>query len=421
MPEWRNKLFIYAAMLFLLALPFGGHIASPILTVFALLWLIDSDWKSKFERIRKNRMLLLPALLYVFYLTGMLITENTKSGYAQLETKLTLILGPVIFSSIAFPEKFSKKKIFIAFITGCFIALLTCLAHSTYCFYDERWQVAHGLLADTYTNYNFFYASLLSWLVHPSYFAMFLCLCIFYIFTQIFNNSDGYSPLQIRLLLVLNIVFSFFIFFLASRLGLGVMLLIWFGVIVYFILWRKMYLRGVIIFSAILITFIFLYKTQPIIASRFDSVIETIRSKNIDKTTTESSSARRLIWGVASDIISENWLVGVGTGDVAPTLMSKYNEIGMTGAKEHNWNVHNQFLQTFMAIGLPGIVTLIAIFILPAYSAIKEKRYLFLAFLIIFGLNILVESMFEAEDGVLFFIFFYTVLQRLSVKNSLNS
>lgn len=421
MHEWRNKLFVFSVMFFLFMLPFGGHIAAPITTIFILLWLIDFDWKDKYERFKTNWLLMLPSLFYIIYLIGMFYTDDKYSGYSQLETKLSLILGPVIFGTKAFPEELSQKKVILAFITGCFLAMLVCVSHSVYCFYDERWRVAQGLLVDTYTNYEFYYASLLSWFMHPSYFAMFLCVCIVYGFLQAFYNSDGYSKFQIRILLLLNVIFSLFIFFLASRLGLGVMLLTWFCVIVYFIIWKKMYLVGIFIFASTLLIFIALYKTLPVITSRFDSVIETLGNKNIDKTTTESSAARKLIWAAATDILRENWLIGVGTGDVEKTLLNKYEIIGMTGAKEHNLNAHNQFFQTFIAIGIAGFLTLLSMIFLPMYFAAKEKRFLFLIFLIIFALNIMVESMFEAEDGVLVFVFFYIVLQRIPVNHKLKA
>ena len=76
MHEWRNKLFVFSVMFFLFMLPFGGHIAAPITTIFILLWLIDFDWKDKYERFKTNWLLMLPSLFYIIYLIGMFYTDD---------------------------------------------------------------------------------------------------------------------------------------------------------------------------------------------------------------------------------------------------------------------------------------------------------------------------------------------------------
>lgn len=137
-----------------------------------------------------------------------------------------------------------------------------------------------------------------------------------------------------------------------------------------------------------------------------------LQDKNnvIDNTTTESSKVRLLIWQTSAEIIKDNFLFGVGTGDVKDVLMSKYKEKGLTGAYKENLNAHNQFLQTFIALGLPGILLLLASFVFPFILAIKTRNYIYLAFLIIVFINFLTESMLETIAGVMFYAFFNSLL-----------
>jgi O-antigen ligase len=134
------------------------------------------------------------------------------------------------------------------------------------------------------------------------------------------------------------------------------------------------------------------------------------KSEVIDKTTTESSSVRVLIWQAATEIIKDNFIFGVGTGDVKDVLLEKYKEKGMTGALSERLNAHNQFLQTFIALGLPGIILLLSSFIFPFILAFRKKNFIYIVFLVIVFINFLTESMLETIAGVLFYAFFNSLL-----------
>jgi O-antigen ligase len=82
----------------------------------------------------------------------------------------------------------------------------------------------------------------------------------------------------------------------------------------------------------------------------------------------------------------------------------------MTGIFNEQLNSHNQFLQTFLALGLPGILLLLSLFVFPIINSLKTKNYILFCFLVIVFLNFLTESMLETISGVVFFAFFYSLL-----------
>jgi hypothetical protein len=47
---------------------------------------------------------------------------------------------------------------------------------------------------------------------------------------------------------------------------------------------------------------------------------------------------------------------------------------------------------------------------LPAVAAFRRKDYIYFFFIILFSMNILVESMFENQAGVVFYAFFNSLL-----------
>lgn len=79
----------------------------------------------------------------------------------------------------------------------------------------------------------------------------------------------------------------------------------------------------------------------------------------------------------------------------------------MTGAIENKLNVHNQFLETMLGQGLPGITLLFLLFFVGLIHSIKNKNWLFFTFILLVGFNYLFESMLNTQAGVVFFGFFF--------------
>jgi O-antigen ligase len=79
----------------------------------------------------------------------------------------------------------------------------------------------------------------------------------------------------------------------------------------------------------------------------------------------------------------------------------------MTGAIEKRLNLHNQFLETWLSLGMIGILYLIFLLVYPAYLAWKNKKISWLLFIIAVSLNFLFETMLNTQAGVIFISYFY--------------
>jgi O-antigen ligase len=90
--------------------------------------------------------------------------------------------------------------------------------------------------------------------------------------------------------------------------------------------------------------------------------------------------------------------------------MEKYKEQNITTAIEHELNAHNEYLQTFMALGIVGFLTLVLSLIIPGWYAFRRKQLLYLLFLMLFAFHMLVESMMAKQAGIVFYAFFNAVL-----------
>ena len=102
--------------------------------------------------------------------------------------------------------------------------------------------------------------------------------------------------------------------------------------------------------------------------------------------------------------------MGVGTGDVKDVLLQKYQEKGITNAYLLRLNAHNQYLQTTIALGILGLLVVLGCLFLPLYEALRQKNILVFLFILIVAFNLLVESMFERQAGIVFYSFFNALL-----------
>ena len=136
-----------------------------------------------------------------------------------------------------------------------------------------------------------------------------------------------------------------------------------------------------------------------------------MEKENIDTTKeVDGTVARVIVWQNALEVIKENPVFGVGTGDTKQALMNKYKEKNISTALENELNAHNTFLQTYMSIGVFGFLVLVLSLIIPAWFAFKQKKIVYLLFLVLVAFHFLVESMLAKQAGVVFYAFFNAVL-----------
>ncbi|MBL4734406.1 MAG: O-antigen ligase family protein, partial [Flavobacteriales bacterium] len=115
----------------------------------------------------------------------------------------------------------------------------------------------------------------------------------------------------------------------------------------------------------------------------------------------------------AVGLIGDNWIFGVGTGDVKDELIARYAENGLTGIVEKRLNAHNQFLQSFAALGIFGFLSLLIALLAAAIYAIKRKNLVYFMFVIIIIVNALTESILEVQAGIVFYTFFNSLFMFL--------
>ena len=126
---------------------------------------------------------------------------------------------------------------------------------------------------------------------------------------------------------------------------------------------------------------------------------------------TGSSSMQRFeFWKASLGIIHNNWLTGVGTGDMNEVFQQQYVDMQTKLSPEQQWRSHNQFLSILIGFGVIGLVWFLFSLIYPAWVKRGFHDYFFLVFFIIAMLSLLTDDTLESQAGVSFFYFFFAFL-----------
>jgi O-antigen ligase len=381
-----------------------GRIIPILIATLLLNWLMDwrnlilvpTLFKEK-ERIR----ILGFSLLYLAYITGLLWTTNFGYAALDLEVKLSLLVFPLIFatspqltiSSVDF------SKIIRLFTWGCITVSLILFGHAIY-----NYAFVH--IPDP-----FYYANL-SWHIHPSYLAMYLTFAISNILYYLLikkSVNGSWKRAGYTLLLMYLVIFTVL---LSSKAGLLSMLMVFlFYALILAIRFRQR-VSALLFLSFSLTVFFGAMAIFPIASKRIALVGKELSTGPTSGKEGESTSDRLSAWKSAWNIIKDNPLAGVGTGDVKDELFEDYRKSDARHGLKYKLNVHNQYLQTSVAIGDIGLLILISMIALPAWYSLWHQYDLYFVFLLIFGMNILFESMFEIQQGVIFFSYFNMILFR---------
>ena len=96
-------------------------------------------------------------------------------------------------------------------------------------------------------------------------------------------------------------------------------------------------------------------------------------------------------------------MFGVGTGDVNRELQIQFSKDKLLRAVRNNYNAHNQFIQTQVALGLMGTLALLFGLFYPLYVSIRRGKLFYPLFCLILLINFLTESVFNTMAGVVYF------------------
>lgn len=387
--SFKQKLFYFFPVLFCFCLPFGSLILSALIIAWTVISLLNIN-PQKIKEGLLNRNLWLMYLFFFLTLVSAFTSSNKQEASSSIEIKLSFILFPYLLFCFSWPIDLLKRCL-ASFVSGCFFACLYLIARATVFAFNGQPE--------------YFFYTLFSDFIHASYFAMYLILAIAIVILFYKNWYSGQKNILYSAYFFVS-VFVATIFLCSSKLGM-ISFFICLPLIILF-QWRAtLSLKRIFILAGVvLILLVAAVKIFPHAFERFN-LLTGMSLQTIDKTSSESTTVRILIWEQAVQIIKHNFVTGTGVGDANDQLYAAYKENGLTGAFEHKFNAHNQFLQTFIGLGVIGFILLLMLTLGQFIKALRTKNFMLFLFSLLILLNFMVESMLQTAAGVLFFAFFF--------------
>jgi len=349
-------------------------------------------------------------IFWLLHVVSLFYSNDIKRGGDDVIQKVSFLLFPLIItSSVETLKGDGLKRVFLMFNYGLLATTILCFGNAvlnslTYSM-DGLHFIPHPMEAPWE---NYFLYDRLSEPRHPMYLAIYFSLGIAMLFWLIkYKQQSGKDRLLYASLIFL---FSTMIILLVSRAGIlsgigvlflgGIWLLrkksIWLKVLLPLVLVSglSVFMRNNSRFSNILRGFQYIHSESPMSLSDHEKDLMT------------EDFIRLRIWYSFPQAIQGHWLTGFGVGDTKEVLVTHYEKMGIQFAREKRLNMHNQFLESILGVGILGGVLLFFIFGYLLYQAIKHKDILLGMFFSILLINSLFESIFERITGVFFFAFF---------------
>ena len=355
-------------------------------------WLFNGNLKKKILLFLSNANAVIFASLYLFYCCGYFYSSNTAYAQTDLILKIPLLLFPLVIASSALKGK--ADVILKLFLLAALFSAVVCIICSGY---------------QTYTSgENYFYYYKLSWFFHVGHYAMYLvfaaCVALYFLAKE--------EKSIIKMFYIFSFLFlSVVIILLSARAQIVAFLAVIACAAVFFLFKNENRIKGIFIIAALFITTMLSLYFIPATRERFKSAGNEFNQFFNNKNAGSYASYLRLaIWQTGVDVIREHPLSGVGTGDAKDELIKRAKEKNYHIIVKRNLNYHNQFMQTWAAIGLPGFFALLFSIIIGTAYSLKRKQFLATAFFIIITISFLTESMLERQAGVIFYSFFSAIL-----------
>lgn len=347
---------------------------------------------------------LLPALficLYLLYAFYAIFTRNPHQAGVYFENKLSFLLLPFLFSFRP-TSKISFSPIIYGWVLGCLWLIINSFIHSFQC-------------AANPINSGCFVASTFSFQHHPTYTSIFHTVAFFFTIHAYRTKMKGFS-LPITVLIAILLTLGIFL-----CLSLAGMLFFMFSLaisIVWLIAkkWGRIWgIVSVLAFPFILYLLIF---NVPRIEGEWSNATWYAEQYLKEPKTyvqnckpPHSGTQTRLIMWTLSYQACLDYPLGVGTGNVDEVLAHYQRQYNQEDMIQYQYNPHNQYLQTWLEIGIFGLLILIAVFSIAIVVGIRSKNYLLIIVSSCLAFNCLFESIFQRQSGIFYGTFLLLIIQ----------
>lgn len=404
--ELKKRLHFYFVSGALMTMLLPPEYNNPFLLLIGINALLSRTLISDILIAIKNPAVLIPLFFWLLYLISALYSEDKHTAYKEIEKLAALGFFPLILAIGPNIDTFQLEKLKWHFIISVsMLALFTIL-------YSVSNMFTNGVFQFNWLQLS--YENLVSGVgVQPLYFSMFIALALFFLFEIQRVYKTGIAQILLAVLLFIYMIM------LSSRMTTLAFFAIFAVYNIILAIKNRKFLYQGLSFSFFLMTALVIIVLNPVNKKRFEEALNPKSNYQTDQYGGRSIRIEK--WKCSLSVYAESPIIGLGAGDLKNELLECYRSRSIDAALFHGFNSHNQYLNTVGQIGLPGLALLLAMILFSAKRAYDYNSDVFLAFIALFAMCILSESMFGRRWGIFFFAMFYSVFHFYSVPRNNNS
>jgi O-antigen ligase len=365
-------------------------ITNLIIGLLALCWILERDFKAKFDIIKSSKWMLALFALIGLYVLGMFWGDQHLNADWQFQRLALLLIFPVLMT-MNLKQETIKRAIF-AFLGTAFISALVAIAINNNIILPLGNYLAFidvSLRNSAFITYNY----------HNVILALATTLSLY----VLIEKKSKYT----YLLLLFIAVYSISIFTERGRAGQVIFNL---SVVFYIIYYNRKKLIRLFTLLVLLFSFQFvIYSSTNVYKDRFDAVSNIIQN-NGDRGKGKPDDIRYVFVKESLKRIIEKPILGYGTGSFG-TIFNEQVKSGHIFDK--HTTPHNQYLYVWFELGILGLVLLLLIFYLQANELFRKKDGIHRVLLpLSFMFLMLVDSYFFIFILTICYMFLYTIYSR---------
>lgn len=384
----------YQTLLILLALsfPFQLRISSLITVGLVINWIFLI---SREKLLRSLKTFGFWAFLSLFLMVLMSVTYSQNKNFFLIEKKLSLLVFPVMFSSLRYCiNKSFVNRILWSFVGSCTVASIYSLTLAL------SKPGPFGVNMDGITEMTQEAIG-----ISHVYFGLYLSFCLVILF--FFLLTKRYNAWLIFFSVSLGTYLLFFMYTSGAKMATISLLIVAFSTSLVIVLKKKKWKLGLAILALPCIVFVFTLVSIKDAKSRFQHMLNPENYYAGDNSW-NSLGVRVSIFKCVKEVTSSSLLLGTGIGDVQDDLNNCYRANGFNSLND--MNAHNEYLQILLGTGVLGLLIYLGSIVYILSESIKLKAYMLSYFLVLFSLCSFTEALLERQQGVMFFSYFTALL-----------
>ncbi|MCK4838618.1 MAG: O-antigen ligase family protein [Desulfobulbaceae bacterium] len=324
----------YLIICFSFFLPLSTSATSILAIMIILSWLIDADFGNKFDEIKDNKVVLAVLAYVAVFVIALLWTADIPQGLDAVKKQWKLLLLPIFLTSV---RKEHFKFYLGAFITAMFLSALVAIP-----VWFGLFSTRHG----TSLNPTPF--------MNRIDYLPFLALATFIVVESVIYRLQGKRKIAAA---AIALIMTFNIFVSQGRTGQVAFIVLIF--LTFFQYFKEKVLKATVISTICIFTILLgAYNFSTNFQTRTDQTITNFSDfENKPKT----SLGQRLTFTINTwEIVTENLLIGVGSGD----FQGKYKEINIkrSPAFPNTSDPHNHYLYVLAKFGIFGLAVFFSVF-----------------------------------------------------------